>query len=180
MPHQKIFMKKLSLLLLIAIFFAACKDMRPMEETLSSDTTTIYLVRHAEKDLTDKGEDPALTAEGLARAQRLAQEFKDIPLHAIYSTRYQRNLNTIRPLAEQKGLKAQQYEALAYDDLISDLFEKHEGQAVLISGHSNNLLPIIKFLGATPPQDSIAHDEYNKLFKVQLSAQDTTVLVSTY
>ena len=174
-------MKKLSILLLIAgLLLATCQEGRPTQETLSSDTTTIYLVRHAEKDLTDKGEDPALTAEGLTRAQRLMHKFKEIPLHAIYSTRYQRNLNTIKPLAEQKGLKAQQYEAHAYDDLIDDIFEKHEGQAVLISGHSNNLLPIIRSLGATPPQDSIAHDEYNKLFKVQLSAQDTTVLVTTY
>lgn len=175
-------MKKLFpiLLLLIGLFAAGCQEKRSAQESHFGDTTTIYLVRHAEKDLQDKGQDPALTTEGKARAQRLPEVLEGIPLHAIYSTSFQRNLNTVKPLADQRGLRVQLYEGQDSNELVKELPENYRGETVLICGHSNTLLPMIKELGLTPPLDSIGDSEHDKLFKVEISRQDTTLLMTTF
>ena len=175
-------MKKLFpiLLLLSGLFAASCQEKRSAQERYAGDTTTIYLVRHAEKDLQDKGEDPVLTPEGNARAQRLPEVLEGVPLHAVYSTRFLRNLYTVKPLADQRGLKVQLYESKDSNELVKELPEKYWGETVLICGHSNTLMPMIKELGLTPPLDSLASNEYDKLFKVEISRQDTTLLVTTF
>lgn len=168
------------LLALNLILLPACQEKRSSQATYHQDTTTIYLVRHAEKDLADKGEDPALIPEGQARALRLLEELEAVPLHAIYSTRFQRNMNTVKPLAEKKNLSIEQYEWHGYEALMQGLPEKHWGETILICGHGDNLLPMIRLLGAAPPLDSLGAYEYDKLFKVSLSKQDTSVQMTIF
>lgn len=67
-------------------------------------TTTVYFVRHAEPnyhnhdDLTRE-----LTIKGLQDCQRLIPFFKDITINQFYSSPYKRAIDTIAPLAEQRG-----------------------------------------------------------------------------
>jgi len=69
----------------------------------ADSTTTIFLVRHAEKDTVVVGADPPLSAKGILRAQELARVLGDVPLSAIYVTPYQRNRQTAQPLATHLG-----------------------------------------------------------------------------
>ena len=66
----------------------------------SDETTTYYLIRHAEKDRTDNtNRNPHLNPEGEKRAQNWSTYFKDIKLDAVYSTNYNRTIQTATPTA---------------------------------------------------------------------------------
>ena len=132
-------------------------------------TTTIYLVRHAEKDLSNPNDkNPPLTGQGLTRAQHLAQKLKKENIGAIYSTQFKRTMNTVQPLADQKKLTIKKYYGVDYEAL-KKMVESDKGKTLVICGHSDNLLPIIKSFGATPPVDKIADTEYDNLFKLVIS-----------
>ncbi len=104
--------------------------------TQEETTTTYYLIRHAEKIRTDKtNKDPNLNDKGLERSKKWANYFKDISLDAVYSTEYNRTMQTAKPTAESKNLKV-----LSYDPkkIYSEDFRKAtKGKNVLIVGHSN-------------------------------------------
>ena len=56
--------------------------------TSSNNTTTYYLIRHAEKDRTDaSNKNPNLNDKGIERAKKWAKHFKSINLDAVYSTK---------------------------------------------------------------------------------------------
>ncbi|MDR6404827.1 MULTISPECIES: histidine phosphatase family protein [Chryseobacterium] len=59
--------------------------------SLKSQQTNIYIVRHAEKDLSDKtNTNPDLSEAGKKRAQKLVSELKKVKFSAAYSTPYNR------------------------------------------------------------------------------------------
>ncbi|MFD0762259.1 phosphoglycerate mutase family protein [Lutibacter aestuarii] len=99
-------------------------------------TTTYYLIRHAEKDRTNKtNTNPNLTEIGLQRAQNWAKVFKNVTFDFIYTTNYKRTIQTAQPTALSANL-----EILFYNprDLYNEEFkEKTTGKTVLIVGHSN-------------------------------------------
>lgn len=128
--------------------------------------TVVYLVRHAEKDLSNPGDkNPPLTEQGKIRAQHLADKLKKKKIEAIYSTKFDRTMSTVKPLSNQTKLPVKTYYGVDYEAL-KKLIEADKGKILVICGHSDNLIPIIKSLGATPPVEKIADDEYDNLFKV--------------
>lgn len=141
----------------------------------SPESTIIYLVRHAEKELsnpTDKN--PPLTSQGIARAKRLADKLKKENIKAIYSTQFKRTMSTVQPLADQKKLTIKKYYGVDYEAL-KKMIEGDKGKTIVICGHSDNLLPIIKSLGAAPPIENIADTDYENLFKVVLSGDGKAI-----
>jgi 2,3-bisphosphoglycerate-dependent phosphoglycerate mutase len=126
-------MKKTEILCLLPILFLlahACDNDR-------SEVTTFILVRHAEKG-NDGTDDPDLTAEGEARARRLAFMLKDTPLKGIYSTNFRRTRSTAQPIAEVKNLDVKLYEAYQ-PEVIAKMVQEHRGETVLIAGHSDTI-----------------------------------------
>ena len=65
------------------------------------DSKTVILVRHAEK-CTEPASDPGLTTLGQERAQALRRTLVDLSIEAIYSTPYERTLQTVQGLAEDQ------------------------------------------------------------------------------
>ncbi len=159
--------------LLLASLLLACGD-------ASHKATTVYLVRHAEKDLNDPSEDPPLTPEGKARAVSLAVLLKDVPFDGIFSTRYDRNLGTVMHLATLKNIDIAPYEWYEWQPMIEHIRSAPGGQTFLICGHGDNLLPMIQALGARPPLDSLGHQEYDKLFVVSFLPEGSEVEMRTY
>lgn len=136
--------------------------------------TTIYVVRHAEKDTSDaKDEDPALTPAGEARAEALRALLEGQEVDALYTTKYIRNKNTLQPLADERQLEMQQYEAHNFENLKKQLLEQHRGETVVVVGHSNTVLPIIEAFGAARPVEEIPESEYNFLFKLTVAPDGT-------
>lgn len=66
--------------------------------------TTIYFVRHCESVKTGSDQERGLTEAGQLQAQKLVGFFEAIPIDAIYSSPMQRAMDSVRPLAEQRGL----------------------------------------------------------------------------
>lgn len=73
----------------------------------------IYFIRHSLKDRTIKKQDAPLSQEGQRLAEQLPPVFSDITIDAIYSSPLIRSLDTVKPIAEAKGLPILIKEALA-------------------------------------------------------------------
>ncbi|TXD49337.1 SixA phosphatase family protein [Polaribacter sp. IC073] len=102
----------------------------------SDETTTYYLIRHAEKDRTDTtNNNPDLNVNGLKRAEKWAKYFDEIDLDAVYSTHYNRTQQTAKPTSESKNLKIISYDPKEMNDAIFK--QATIGKTVLVVGHSN-------------------------------------------
>jgi phosphohistidine phosphatase SixA len=96
---------------------------------------TIYLVRHAEKNMTaDNYSDPPLTPCGQQRAKSLDSFLEDVNLDAVYSTDYDRTRSTALPTALTKELEIKLYNSNELEDF-SKLLNDCK-QDALVVGHS--------------------------------------------
>jgi broad specificity phosphatase PhoE len=139
--------------------------------------TEVFLVRHAEKILSDPtNKDPLLTLEGHARAKTLAKKLRRTGISVIYCTDYQRVKLTAEPLARKKNITIKLYDARNLKGLAKIITEEHQGQKILVVGHSNTVLESIEALGGTRPVATINDNEYDYFF-VLTQAQDKKVLV---
>ena len=131
--------------------------------------TTIYIVRHAEKDTTGSPTDPPLSAVGQVRAQALRQQLERRHPAALFTTDTRRTRATLVPLAEALKLEPQVYDPRRGRDLADLILKQYAGKPVVIVGHSNTVLSLIDDFGATPPVEEIADDEYDYLFTVRVA-----------
>lgn len=88
-----------------------------MSGLLASHTTTVYLVRHGESLLNQAKRisglfDTPLSPKGYRYSQALAEQFRDVPLTAIYTSSLKRTIDTARPTAEAHGLPIQSHAVL--------------------------------------------------------------------
>ena len=104
----------------------------------SQDCTEIYLIRHAEKDRSDiKNRNPELNDMCKKRALKWVQVFKNIELNKIYSTNYNRTIQTVTPISEENNIDISIYSPskINYKNFILD----NSGAKVLVVGHSNTI-----------------------------------------
>ena len=100
------------------------------------ETTTYFLIRHAEKirkDTTNKN--PELTEKGNNRAENWSIVFENVDFDLIYSTKYNRTIQTAEPTATKQNLEIQYYSPSHLND--EDFKLKTNGKTVLVVGHSN-------------------------------------------
>lgn len=132
-------------------------------------TTTVVLVRHAEKELVTIA-DPPLAPAGERRAERLAQMFGAAGgpgrIEAIYVTDARRTQQTAAPLAARLGIRPSVLPASTKSgNVASQVLHEHRGGRALIVGHSNTVPEIVKALsGAEVPP--ITDDEYDNVYVV--------------
>ena len=132
--------------------------------------TTVYIVRHAEKDTTVAGNpDPELSAAGRTRAQALNQTLaKRLPA-ALFTTDTKRTRATLAPLAAATKLEPQTYDPKRGRDLADRILKDYAGKSVVIVGHSNTVLSLIDDFGGIPPVDEVRDSEYDYLFVVRVA-----------
>jgi phosphohistidine phosphatase SixA len=109
-------------------------------------STTVVLVRHAER--LAEGQDPELSAIGVAHAERLAEILERAAIGAIYVSQAQRTQQTAAAVARATGIKPQVIEADKHKRLLRRLKWRHRGDVVLVVGHSNTVPLIADGLGA--------------------------------
>ncbi len=153
----------LRILLLLALVLTAGMAASVVTET----STTIILVRHAEKAAEPK-DDPALTPAGEARAAALIEALRTAGITAIYSTPWKRTQLTARPIAEKLGVPVTTFDVKpgerSYGEMYAaELLAKHRGRVVLVIGHSNTVPAILRALGMADVP-AIADAEYDNLF----------------
>lgn len=140
------------------------------------EITTVILVRHGEK--AGPSGDVPLSEAGLARASELARVLEGVKLDAIYTTPFERTRKTVAPVAEKLGMKVDEVAAgkTYVEEMAKLIREKHEGDTVLISGHSNTTPDVIRALGATVPD--MPDSTYDDLYIVTLIEGATPKLLS--
>ncbi len=140
----------------------------PQPEPQPVGAMTVFIVRHAEKEAT--GTDPALTAAGQQRAEALRDRLQSHPVAAAYSTDTLRTRSTAAPLVAARGLELRLYDPSQQSALARRLREEHQGQTVVVVGHSNTVLPLIEALGAARPVATLTDADYDYLFEVTRQA----------
>ena len=135
-------------------------------DVAADETYSVYLVRHAEKDVTDPdNHDPQLRSCGIDRAERLASIFQSVDLKAVYSTDYARTQSTARPTADSKNLAVKTYDPVDLDVVFDRLITKK--QDALVVGHSNTTNVLAGKLAGIELED-IDEEEYDRLYQVVL------------
>lgn len=136
----------------------------------TASSTTVIVIRHAEKDLSVSATDPPLTAAGQARAERLAQMFGDGKnlghLDAIYVSPALRNRLTAEPLAKRLGITATVVPADDPKGLARKALREHSGGRVLIVGHSDTVPQIVAALSDNSAIPEIGDEEYGTMYIV--------------
>ncbi|WP_296313836.1 histidine phosphatase family protein [Winogradskyella sp. UBA3174] len=150
----------------------------PYQKENTQQITTYYLIRHAEKDQSDKtNRNPHLIEAGIKRANNWVKVLKDIKFDMVYSTDYNRTKETAAPTA-----KANEVEVSFYNprDLASSAFmEATKGKTVLIVGHSNTTPMFTNGLLGEKKYDMITEDNNANLYIVTINkdSKSSTILV---
>lgn len=151
--------------------------------TAAAAQQVIYVVRHAERSdgapaagqaMTAPANDPPLSADGHARAARLATMLRSADISQIFSTEYQRTRQTAAPLAKALNLEVITSPSREPDVLLLRIREARGD--VLVVGHSNTVPELLKRLGVKN-SITIADSEYDNLFIVTRPATGDPILV---
>jgi phosphohistidine phosphatase SixA len=158
-------MKKLLLLLLIIGLFIT---------KLSAQTTKIWVVRHAEKEVSDpENKDPELTEKGLVRAWDLNTFLKKENITQLYSTNFFRTRQTLQPLASTYNLDIAFYKDNA--SLVNKIKSLKGDQNIVVAGHSNTVIKLVKELGAQIAIDTLTEDDYDYIFLVTIKGDKVSL-----
>jgi broad specificity phosphatase PhoE len=135
----------------------------------SAPATLVVVIRHAEKQL-DAGENPALTAAGVARAERLAQQFgspgTSFGFERIYVSQYLRSRQTAEPLATVSGVPMTAVSAEAVDALTARIRRDDAGRRVLVVAHSDTIPDIVHSLAPSTTVPVMPATEYGTAYVI--------------
>jgi broad specificity phosphatase PhoE len=136
----------------------------------SATTTTIVLVRHAEKQLGAISDAP-LTPEGEQRAARLAQMFGDAEafgrIGRIYVSDTRRTQQTAAGLAQRLSLTPVIVEGKSEaKELARRVLQENRGSRALVVGHSNTVPALVAALAGAEHVPAIAEEEFDTVYVV--------------
>lgn len=165
-------------ILILSIILSCVNPNTTEDSSLSSETTTYYLIRHAEKDRSDKtNRNPELTKAGHKRAKRWKKYFKNVSFDAVYSTDYNRTKQTAQPTAKNNNVDISIYDPR---QLYADDFKKAtQGKTVLVVGHSNTTPAFVNAILGEKKYDDMDDTDNSSLFIVTISDGKITDKVIT-
>jgi phosphohistidine phosphatase SixA len=136
----------------------------------AATTTTVVLIRHAEKQVGAISDAP-LAPAGEVRAARLAQMFGDAAefgrVQKIYVTDTRRTQQTAAGVAQRIGVTPVIVTAKTSSrDLASRVLSENHGGRALIVGHSNTVPEIVAALTHREDVPPIGDDEFDTLYVV--------------
>lgn len=144
----------------------------PPKPGASSPTKTIFVTRHAHKA---EGNDPPLSPEGAASAERLADILANENVSAIFATSTRRAMETAAPLSGKTGVAITAYDPR--DPRLLVLSATANAGSVLIIGHSNTVHDLIGRLGGQPPAQ-LTEDDYGRVFVIDANGSVSEFKVS--
>ena len=105
----------------------------------------LHLIRHA-----DAGHAPDefrhLSDAGQRQADRITAHLAGVPISRVLSSRYQRCMDTVTPLAAQLGLEVETHDALAEEADLDDMWQLLESlvdRDVVVCSHGNLIAPAL-------------------------------------
>ena len=160
-------MKHVMSVLGLAAALAACSTPSVVSE--------IYLVRHAEKAA---GGDPALTEDGVERANYLAAMLGDDHfIERVFATDTRRTRQTAEPLLRYVDTEIELYDASDLDAVAGMLLGTGVNQ--LVVGHSNTTPELAEALGCGP-QEPMPETEYDRLIVVRVAGEGVDCRTEQY
>ena len=133
----------------------------PVQESV----TQYYFIRHAEKDESNKDDrNPNLTPEGVARAAKWAEVFKEVEFDLIFSSNYNRTMQTAKAIADSQEKEVDIYDPRQLNDPAFQ--EKTKGKTVLVVGHSNTNPAFVNLVLKEKKFQDVDEKEYGSLFIV--------------
>lgn len=140
----------------------------------SAEAVTIYLVRHAEKQVAAPNDnDPGLTEIGVARASMAGQILNDIQFTAIYSTDYERTQRTAEIIKGDRQQTVESYHPDKLNEFAEQLKTAPTDSTFLVVGHSNTTPDLAQALSGKPVA-AMDESEYHHLFRVGVNADGST------
>jgi broad specificity phosphatase PhoE len=136
----------------------------PVQESV----TQYYFIRHAEKDVSNKDDrNPNLTPEGAARAAKWAEVFKEVEFDLIFSSNYNRTMQTAKAIADSQEKEVDIYDPRQLNDPAFQ--EKTKGKTVLVVGHSNTNPAFVNLVLKEKKFEDVDEKEYGSLFIVTVA-----------
>lgn len=148
-------------------------------------TSTVIVVRHAEKDPQGDAQDPGLSAAGKARAQALARLLTPAKPGLLVASEFQRTQRTLEPLGQALGLKVEAVPAREGAELARRLRALPAGSVSVVAGHSNTVPALIDALGAHLEhlehleQGQLPEDAFGRVFVLTLPPPELAERVAT-
>jgi len=136
----------------------------------AATTTTIVLVRHAEKQV-GAIDDAPLTPQGELRAARLAQMFGDAEslgrVERIYVTNTRRSQQTAASLAQRLGLKPEVVEPkISNAELARQALRENRVGLAIVVGHSNTVPQLVAELTGLQQVPPMGDEEFDTMYVV--------------
>jgi 2,3-bisphosphoglycerate-dependent phosphoglycerate mutase len=184
-------MQRLCYLLFLLPLWQACQSpahkedaapvivaIQPDGQVLFSDSTTMaiphygdstyiifYCVRHTEK-LKDKGNNPDLSPEGIARAERLGKVLARTPVDMACMTNFKRTIQTSETARRQMEHppSAEAYPPNIQDGWLEDKLGAGGGKKYFMVGHSNTIPQLLNYLKGSPGIKDIPEDEFGMFY----------------
>ena len=157
------------LLIFLSSWVSSCQSNLSQQQV----TTTYFLVRHAEKDLSDpSNRNPELTEAGRIRSENWAKMLVDTPVDMVYTTDYIRTRKTAEPIAKSKNLELVLYNPKNLND--TEFQEKTKGKTVVVVGHSNTTPAFVNKIIGEEKYSSIDEKIYGKLFIIKVTGDIIT------
>ncbi|WP_341502117.1 phosphoglycerate mutase family protein [Gallaecimonas sp. GXIMD4217] len=133
--------------------------------------THVYVMRHGEK-AADHPRDPSLAEAGQRRARALSVFLAERDIAAVYCSQFRRTCDTALPTAREAGLTPTVVpispDIGAFSQAFAErLLAEHQGQAVLVVGHSNTVPALVAALTGLR-MAPLAEDDYGSLFHVRI------------
>jgi broad specificity phosphatase PhoE len=136
---------------------------------LTANSTTVIVIRHAEKD-TLNATDPALSAAGEARAALLARMFGEPQavgrVDAIYVSATLRSRSTATPLAARLGIVPIVTGADDPKGLARRVLRENSGKRVMVIGHLNTVPGIVASLAGRSDIPAIDEQDFATMYVV--------------
>lgn len=158
----------------MALVLAACAPETETTEPAPASqeithSSSVYLIRHAEKD---KGDNPGLTAKGAARAETLKNMFLGKDIAFVYASEYRRTLDTVRPFARAAQINIDVYDP---SDLpaLAELIRSRPG-GHLVVGHSNTTPELAAILCACDTEP-MPETEYDRMYEIHLDTSGAAI-----
>lgn len=138
----------------------------------SQATTTVLFVRHADTNLFTDGDNPGLNADGLARAEALADFVQDIDViagvDAIYASEFRRTQQTAEAVGRRLDVEVSVANPYDVEAFMADVLRDHKGEIILVVTHGDAIAPLIEELHGSKNVPEIADDEYDNFYIVTI------------
>lgn len=160
--------------LFLAMILAFCANV------MAQETTTIYLIRHAEK--ADNSDNPELSEAGKERTKKWGAYFENKNISTYYTTAFKRTILTASLTASYMSAlpepgTSRETRFMTYDPndfSLKKIVEENKGKNILVVGHSNTVPKYINDLLGKKTYPDISENDYGNLYIIKITGDKIT------